>query len=683
MRLTQVQQMLTTVERSRRKASTNVHRLKGDMRLTQVQQMLTTVERNRRKASTNVHLLKGDMRLTQVQQMLTTVERNRRKASTNVHRLKGDMRLTQHERAPAEGGHEADAGSADAHHGGEEQKEGEHERAPAEGGHEADAGSADAHHGGEEQKEGEHERAHGEGGHEAEGGSADAHHGGEEQKEGDSESARVEEEREAGGAPVHAHLGDEGGNEEVGLSLGGQKQDIGGESASSEAGHATTRERKSGYSHEGRDTGEDTVFSHAGGETRDERETRRSHREQGKERTEKGGARDQPQNEKKTEEQHAKKQEEQYKLDIAVSKHQEAEENRRHADVLLQHHHLGQGGPRGRTAVTSHSHMHVQDVTQHHQLQEATQMAGKLTRHLQIQNTLKLREMFLKRKEVGHLNLLKHLQDLMQAVVSRIYSKLKRVKRSLKRMYSHSRWVIKRFLHETDHKVVRPEELPSAVLTPTDEGDVLGKTTNGIVMDCPTDCNPAACDNKPVEPAQCFKYEAVAGGGGFRRCEPFADPLTATCGKGFTRCAMAAPARGKHYQMFASPPDHPLPQPLLIQGSNLHACLRLLPVHQATRCSPESAETVEAALKDTQAVAQQPPPHVLEQAVLFENIQVPMPGSYKLCMLQYWRPPDSKPTDNVFIMGIDEIGTLDVLQQPDAETLKHVQGLHKKDSQMH
>ncbi|RQX67379.1 rhoptry neck protein RON6, partial [Toxoplasma gondii CAST] len=617
-------------------------------------------------------------------------------------------------RAPGEGGHEAEGGSADAHHGGDEQKEGEHERAPGEGGHEAEGGSADAHHGGDEQKEGEHERAPGEGGHEAEGGSADAHHGGDEQKErggegsaeeqergsgvaweaavhpheqgrvteAEGESSRVEEEHEAGGAPVHAHLGNEGGNE-VGLSLGDQKQGSGGESSSSQAGHAKTEERKSGYSHHGPETEEDTAFSHSGGGTGDERETRRSNSEQRKERTEEGGARDQPQNEKKTEEQHAQKQEEQYKRDIALSKHQEAEENRRHADVLLQHHHLGQGGPRGRTAVTSHSHMHVQDVTQHHQLQEATQMAGKLTRHLQIQNSLKLREMFLKRKEVGHLNLLKHFQDLMQAVVSRIYSKLKGAKRSLKRMYSHSRSIIKRFLHETDHKVVRPEELPSAVLTPPDEGNVLGKTTNGIVMDCPTDCNPAACDNKPVEPAQCFKYEAVAGGGGFRRCEPFADPLTATCGKGFTRCAMAAPTRGKHYQMFASPPDHPLPQPLLIQGSNLHACLRLLPVHQATRCSPESAETVEAALKDTQAVAQQPPPHVLEQAVLFENIQVPMPGSYKLCMLQYWRPPDSKPTDNVFIMGIDEIGTLDVLQQPDAETLKHVQGLHKKDSQMH
>lgn len=305
-------------------------------------------------------------------------------------------------------------------------------------------------------------------------------------------------------------------------------------------------------------------------------------------------------------------------------------------------------------------------------------MAGKLTHHLQIQNALKLREMFLKRKQVGHLNLLKHLQDLMQAVVSRIYTKMKGVKRALKRMYLHGRFVIKRFLHETDHKVIRPEELPSALMAPADESNVLGKTTNGMVMDCPTDCNPAACDNKPVNPSQCFKYEAVAGGGGFRRCEPFADPLTATCAPGFTRCAMAAPTRGKHYQMFSSPPEHPLPQPLLVQGSNLHACLRLLPVHEKTKCSPETSEMVEAALKDTQAIAQQPPPHVLEQGVLFENIQVPQPGNYKLCMLQYWRPPESKPSDNVFIMGIDEIGTLEVLQQPDADTLKQVQGLHKK-----
>lgn len=31
-------------------------------------------------------------------------------------------------------------------------------------------------------------------------------------------------------------------------------------------------------------------------------------------------------------------------------------------------------------------------------------------------------------------------------------------------------------------------------------------------------------------------------------------------------------------------PAHPLPQPLLILGSNLHACLRLLPVHESTKC---------------------------------------------------------------------------------------------------
>ncbi|PHJ23946.1 rhoptry neck protein ron6 [Cystoisospora suis] len=374
-----------------------------------------------------------------------------------------------------------------------------------------------------------------------------------------------------------------------------------------------------------------------------------------------------------------KEKEEEEKKQIAIEKNKEAERRRKEAVELLKEHRLGRGGPRGRSKIFTHSHMSAQDKLQHEQLEQAAEMATNLTQHLHRQHELKTREMFLKRKEIAHLNQLSRFQKLMQSAVAAVWKKMSGIKKTLKRLGSQSGAIGDRFLEETDHRVLRPEELPYAEISPPEKDQrLLTTTTEGIVMDCPTDCAPAACDNKPTTPVQCFKFEETPGGGGFRRCERFSDPNTATCRAGYTRCAMAAPVRGKHYQLFESTPAHPLPQPLLILGSNLHACLRLLPVHESTKCSPESSETIEKALKDTQAIARQPPPHVLEQAILFENIQVPSQGTYKLCMLQYWRPPHAKPTDDVYIMGIDDIGTLTVIPQPDEETLKHVAAMHQR-----
>lgn len=41
------------------------------------------------------------------------------------------------------------------------------------------------------------------------------------------------------------------------------------------------------------------------------------------------------------------------------------------------------------------------------------------------------------------------------------------------------------------------------------------------------------------------------------------------------------------------------------------------------------------------------------------SVQIGTPGEYKLCMLQFWVPPTG-PKDSVVVLGVDEIGTIDV-----------------------
>ncbi|KAL8455306.1 hypothetical protein Emag_000890 [Eimeria magna] len=239
-------------------------------------------------------------------------------------------------------------------------------------------------------------------------------------------------------------------------------------------------------------------------------------------------------------------------------------------DALLKLHMLGEGGPRVNAPPPSGtSSMSVQDQQQHRQLEEATKTAESLTSHLRVQHELKKREMALKQKEIAHLNLLKHLQVVMQSAVSTVWTKLTglfasakqytspavlraglwtQVQASLKRLVQQSTYVNKRFLRETDNRVLRPQELPKA------------------------------------------RYDLVAGGGGFRTCAPFTDEATAACPESYTRCAMAAPVRGRQYELLAS---------------------------------------------------------------------VASPGEYKLCMLQFWMPPDKLKGD-VIVLGVDEIGSVKV-----------------------
>lgn len=68
--------------------------------------------------------------------------------------------------------------------------------------------------------------------------------------------------------------------------------------------------------------------------------------------------------------------------------------------------------------------MNAQDKLQHEQLEQAAEMARNLTQHLHRQHELKTREMFLKRKEIAHLNQLSRFQKLMQSAVAAVWKKM-------------------------------------------------------------------------------------------------------------------------------------------------------------------------------------------------------------------------------------------------------------------
>ncbi|KAL8432313.1 hypothetical protein Efla_000897 [Eimeria flavescens] len=333
-------------------------------------------------------------------------------------------------------------------------------------------------------------------------------------------------------------------------------------------------------------------------------------------------------------------------------------------EALLKMHMLGEGGPRVNVPPPSEtSSMSVQDMEQHKQLEEATKTAESLTAHLRVQHELKQKEMALKQKEIAHLNLLKHIQVVMQSAVSSVWAKLSGAQATLKRLVQQSTYVNKRFLRETDNRVLRPQELPKAVMSEEERKreSILAKKQGATPLDCPVECAPKSCDNKPSFPTHCFRYDPVAGGGGFRTCAPFADEATAACPESYTRCAMAAPVRGRQYELLSSAASDPLPQALFIRGNNMHSCLRLMIVHKETQCTPSDTQSVQAALKDSQAAggSSMPPPRVLEHGVA-------SPGEYKLCMLQFWVPPEKLKGD-VIVLGVDEIGSVTVV---DAKTVR-------------
>lgn len=101
-------------------------------------------------------------------------------------------------------------------------------------------------------------------------------------------------------------------------------------------------------------------------------------------------------------------------------------------DALLKLHMLGEGGPRANVITPSGaSAMSIEDAEQQQQLAAAAATAQQLTARLRVQNELKEREIKIKQKEIAHLNLLKHVQVLMQSAVSSIWNKLTNVRQTV------------------------------------------------------------------------------------------------------------------------------------------------------------------------------------------------------------------------------------------------------------
>lgn len=93
---------------------------------------------------------------------------------------------------------------------------------------------------------------------------------------------------------------------------------------------------------------------------------------------------------------------------------------------------LGEGGPRANVITPSGaSAMSIEDAEQQQQLAAAAATAQQLTARLRVQNELKEREIKIKQKEIAHLNLLKHVQVLMQSAVSSIWNKLTNVRQTV------------------------------------------------------------------------------------------------------------------------------------------------------------------------------------------------------------------------------------------------------------
>ena len=65
-----------------------------------------------------------------------------------------------------------------------------------------------------------------------------------------------------------------------------------------------------------------------------------------------------------------------------------------------------------------------------------------------------------------------------------------------------------------------------------------------------------------------------------------------------------------------------------------------------------------------------PVTHFGRDAVALTRLQVEEPGNYKLCLVQFYKPPEAGPQDNVLVLGSDDIGTLRVKSQPSPEDLE-------------
>lgn len=105
-----------------------------------------------------------------------------------------------------------------------------------------------------------------------------------------------------------------------------------------------------------------------------------------------------------------------------------------------------------------------------------------------------------------------------------------------------------------------------------------------------------------------------------------------------------------------------LGQPIIIEGYNLHQCLRLLFVPEDVKCVFENMNVlVQESISIMGLGGSQSYPHIAVDPVTkkttaeFASVNVLKPGNWKVCLVQFAKPQGA--TDTV-ILGLEPIGTL-------------------------
>eukprot|EP00920_Eleutheroschizon_duboscqi_P036230 GHVT01087553.1.p1 GENE.GHVT01087553.1~~GHVT01087553.1.p1 ORF type:complete len:435 (-),score=65.24 GHVT01087553.1:1626-2930(-) len=169
----------------------------------------------------------------------------------------------------------------------------------------------------------------------------------------------------------------------------------------------------------------------------------------------------------------------------------------------------------GETHAVYHgpTEMSKSDEKEESQLEEARKIADKFSKTLEVQRHLKEEEIRLKQVEMADLERYEHLSQVMHSVVSGIADMVKTSYDTSGKLRDQAHNVQAQFLLENDNRVVREEELPHSAQTEYQRQymEAHPELKDDKFLQCPQDCAPDYCDNKPAEVTQCFVRKGFTG----------------------------------------------------------------------------------------------------------------------------------------------------------------------------
>lgn len=126
----------------------------------------------------------------------------------------------------------------------------------------------------------------------------------------------------------------------------------------------------------------------------------------------------------------------------------------------------------------------------------------------------------------------------------------------------------------------------------------------------------------------------------------------------FVRCGTVAAAKGKKYELLVTNVTDTASagHVLILEGYNLHQCIRLLLVPDDVKCVPENIDVLVE--KSTAIMGGSPAfPKIVKtykgSQAEFSNIRVNQAGTWKACLVQF-----AKPEGDMMILGAEPIGTV-------------------------